>query len=270
MAIIALHSAATGLSALNTSLDVISNNLANLNTPGFKSSRANFQDLLYVERAQPGVQNGSGDQSPTGLYIGLGTRVTGTQNTFVQGPTISTDRPMDIAIDGLGFFRVKVEDRIGDGFAYTRSGNFTLNSDGELVLAGAKGRRLDPTIRVPDDAIPPISISANGEVFVSQPGQTEPQKIGDIQLAVFINPEGLKPIGENLFADTTASGPPILGVPATDQRGQLIQNHLEGSNVDPTRELIELIKTQRAFEMNSNTIRAADSTLQQVSNLRRS
>lgn len=269
MAIIALHSAATGLSALNTSLDVISNNLANLNTPGFKSSRANFQDLLYVEQAQPGVANGNGDQSPTGLYVGLGTRVTSTQQRFSQGPNIPTDRPTDVAIDGLGFFRVKVEDRIGGGFAYTRAGNFAVSSEGELVLANDQGRRLEPSIRIPDDAIPPISIRPNGEVYVNKPGQTQPEQIGTIEIAAFINPEGLQPLGENLYAESAASGPPIVGQPATDQRGALVQNALEGSNVDPTKELIELIKTQRAFEMNSNTIKAADATLQQVANLRR-
>lgn len=269
MAILALHSAATGLSALNTSLDVISNNLANINTPGFKSSRANFQDLLYVERSQPGVENANGDQAPTGLYVGLGTRVTSTQNNFAPGPPIQTNRPTDVTIDGLGFFRVKVEDRIGGGFAYTRAGGFAINSDGELVLASNTGRRLDPPIIIPSDAVPPIDIRDDGEVYINQPGQTEPQLIGRFQIAAFINPEGLRPLGDNLFAESPASGPPILGNPAEDQRGRLIQNTLEGSNVDPTRELIELIKTQRAFEMNSNTIRAADETLRDVSNLRR-
>lgn len=269
MAIIALHSAATGLSALNTSLDVIANNLANINTPGFKASRANFQDLLYMERAQPGVENSNGDQAPIGLYVGLGTRVTGTQASFAQGTLIDTGRPTDVAIEGLGFFRVKVEDQIGGGFAYTRAGAFTLNSNGELVLASHEGRRLDPVITIPDDAIPPVGISPNGEVFVNRPGQTEPTLIGTIEISAFINPEGLSPVGENLFVETVASGPPITGQPQTEQRGKLVQGALEGSNVDPTRELIELIKTQRAFEMNSNTIRAADETLKNVANLRR-
>ncbi|MGD9689072.1 MAG: flagellar basal-body rod protein FlgG [Phycisphaerales bacterium] len=268
MAVIALHSSATGLSALNTSLDVIANNLANVNTPGFKTSRANFQDLLYAERAQPGVENANGDQAPIGLYVGLGTRVTGTQVSFAEGPAIQTGRDTDVFIEGRGFFRVQVEDRIGGGFAYTRAGSFALNSEGELVLASDQGRRLDPPIVVPPDAIPPIQISPNGEVFVLQPGQTEPQLVGNIEIATFINPEGLRQLGENLFAESAASGPPNLGQPATEQRGVLRQDFLEGSNVDPTRELIELIKTQRAFEMNSNTIRAADETLRNVANLR--
>jgi flagellar basal-body rod protein FlgG len=269
MAIIALHSSATGLSALNTALDVISNNLANINTPGFKQSRANFQDLLYMERAQPGVENSNGDQAPIGLFVGLGTRVTGTQQSFAQGPPIDTGRPTDVSIEGLGFFRVRVEDNVGGGFAYTRAGSFTLNSDGELVLASHTGRRLDPPIAIPADAVPPIGIGPNGEVFVNQPGATEPTLVGTIQISAFINPEGLEPIGENLFIESAASGPPITGEPQTEQLGKLVQGTLEGSNVDPTRELIELIKTQRAFEMNSNTIRAADETLRNVANLRR-
>ncbi len=269
MAILALHSAATGLSALNTALDVISNNLANINTPGFKGSRANFQDLLYVEKSQPGVENGVGDQAPIGLYVGLGTRVAGTQNNFAPGTALPTNRETDVTIDGSGFFRVVVEDRLGGGFAYTRAGSFALNSNGELVLASDQGRRLDPPVTIPADAIPPISIRPNGEVYANLPGQTEPQVVGNIEIAAFINPEGLRTVGENLFIETPASGPPIQGVPATDQRGALLAGFLEGSNVDPTRELIELIKTQRAFEMNSNTIRAADETLRQVANLRR-
>lgn len=269
MAIAALHSSATGLSALNTALDVISNNLANVNTTGFKSSRANFADLLYAERAQPGVENANGDQSPIGLYVGLGTRVTGTQNSFEQGPAINTGRDTDIYIEGQGFFRVKVEDRIGGGFAYTRAGSFAINRQGQLVMASDQGRVLDPPITIPDDAIPPIRVTQDGEVFVLQSGQTEPQSVGNIEIATFINPEGLRSLGDNLFAESAASGPPNQGQPATNQRGVLRQEVLEGSNVDPTRELIELIKTQRAFEMNSNTIRAADETLRNIATLRR-
>ncbi len=216
MATIALHSAATGLSALNTALDVISNNLANVNTPGFKSSRANFQDLLYAERVQPGVENANGDRAPIGLYVGLGTRVSGTQSSFVEGPSIQ-GRDTDVFISGRGFFRVQVEDRIGGGFAYTRAGSFAVNSNGELVLATDRGRKLDPTITVPDDAIGPIQISAEGEVKVLRSGQTEPELIGNIEIATFINPEGLRTLGENLFAESVASGPAIIGQPAVEQ-----------------------------------------------------
>lgn len=196
MASIALQSAATGLSALNTRLDVIANNLANVNTPGFKASRANFQDLLYIERAQPGVENALGDRRPTGLYVGLGVKVSGTQNDFRQGDAINTSRPLDVMIDGLGFFRVRVEDELGS-FAYTRAGNFALNADGEIVLANDHGRRLDPPIQIPPDALQ-TKITADGRVQVLQPGQVEPAEVGQISLVAFVNPAGLKQIGENL------------------------------------------------------------------------
>lgn len=268
MAINALQSAATGLSALNTKLDVIANNLANVNTTGFKASRANFQDLLYIEKAQPGVENANGDQRPTGLYVGLGVKVSGTQVDFTQGAQIDTGRELDAMIEGIGFFRVQVENGLaGDGFAYTRAGNFTLNADGEIVMASDQGRRLQPTFTVPQDAIA-ISIDSNGRVSVLQPGDVTPTEIGQIELAAFVNPTGLKQVGENLFVETEASGPPILGNPGQENFGRIRQGRLETSNVDPAFELIELIRTQRAFEMNSNTIRAADETLRSVAQLR--
>src|SRR5690606_9379862 len=270
MAILALQSASSGLRAMSTNLDVIANNLANVNTPGFKSSRANFQDLLYVERMSPGVENANGDQRPTGLYIGLGTKVSGTQLNFEEGAAIPTGRPLDVRIQGAGFFQVQVEQaRSADQIAYTRAGNFALNADGEIVLANDQGRRLVPAIQIPDDHIPPISIESDGRVLVQQPGQAEPQEVGQIELANFINPAGLKQIGENLYVETVASGGPIEGGPGEDSFGSLIAGSLEASNVDPTRELIDLIRTQRAFEMNSQSIRAADESLQSVAQLGR-
>jgi flagellar basal-body rod protein FlgG len=268
MAVIALQSAASGLNALNTRLDVIANNLANTNTTGYKASRANFQDLLYVERAQPGVENANGDQRPTGLYVGLGVKVSGTQVQFSQGSPISTDNPLDLMIEGAGFFQVGVDDEFGGGTAYTRAGNFTLNSDGEIVLANDQGRRLEPGITL-DENIISIEIDRNGRVFVLRPGQTELEEVGQIQTATFINPAGLRQIGENLFVESAASGPPVVGEPGTDARGGIQQGLLESSNVDPTRELIELIRTQRSFELNSQTIRAADEALQAIGQLRR-
>jgi len=267
MANIALQSAATGLSALNTKLDVIANNLANVNTNGFKASRANFQDLLYIERAQPGVENAAGDRRPTGLYVGLGVKVSGTQVNFEQGPPVNTGKQLDVMIEGLGFFRVSVEDSIGGGAAYTRSGNFAVNSENDLVLANDQGRRLDPPIQIPTDALS-VTITPDGRVLVEQPGNTEPTDQGQIQLVNFVNPAGLKQIGENLFVETAASGQPIEGDPNTENFGSLKQGLLEGSNVDPTFELIEMIRTQRAFEMNSNSIRAADETLRSIAQLR--
>jgi len=269
MAITALHSASTGLTALSTQLDVAANNLANVNTDGFKSSRVNFQDLLYIEEAQPGVENANGDRRPTGLYVGLGVKVSGTQVDFSQGPLVNTGQDLDIAIEGNGFFQVQVEpDRASNGIAYTRAGSFTLNQDGEIVLANDQGRRLEPNITIPNDA-ESISISGDGQVFVQIPGSTDPQSIGQIELARFINRTGLKQIGENLFAETVASGPPTTDNPTQNGIGMLRQSFVEGSNVSPTRELIGLIRTQRAFEMNSQSIRTADEALQTIAQLRR-
>src|SRR6056297_3618788 len=179
MASIALQSASSGLRALSTRLDVTSNNLANVNTEGFKASRANFQDLYYVERQQPGVETATGDQRPTGLYVGLGVKVSGTQVDFEQGAPIETGNDLDVYIEGDGFFQVQVEDSIAPGgTAYTRAGNFTLNADGEIVLANSEGRRLVPGIQIPDDAIRPIEISADGRVWVREAGQEGLQEVG--------------------------------------------------------------------------------------------
>ncbi len=270
MAITALHSAATGLSALNTKLDVIANNLANVNTTGFRASRVNFQDLLYVEKAQPGVENANGDERPTGLYVGLGVKVAGTQVDFKQGAPVQTGRPLDLMIEGDGFFQVEVEQALGGGtgIAYTRAGFFTLNSDSEIVLASDEGRRLTPNITIPLDATD-ISISSDGRVFVLTADDATPQEVGQLEIAAFVNPAGLKQVGETLFVETGASGSPINGTPGEDQLGRIRSGMLENSNVDPTIELIELIRTQRAFEMNSQSIRAADEALRTIAQLRR-
>jgi len=269
VAILALQTAASGLTALNTQLDVVANNLANINTAGFKQSRANFQDLIYIERAQPGVENSNGDQRPTGLYVGLGVKVSGTQVNFEQGAPLTTNEPLDLMIDGIGFFQVRVQAETGNGgLAYTRAGNFSRNSNGEIVLANDQGRRLEPGITIPDDA-ESVSIDSTGRVFVTQPGDATATEIGQIEIAAFVNPAGLRQIGENLYVESSASGPPILGEPGSQNRGDIFQGRLEASNVDPTRELIELIRTQRAFEMNSQTIRTADETLRAIGQLKR-
>ncbi|MEZ6318164.1 MAG: flagellar basal-body rod protein FlgG [Phycisphaerales bacterium] len=269
MAINALHSAASGLNALNTQLDVISNNLANINTAGYKTSRANFEDLLYIERQQPGVENANNDQRPTGLYVGLGVKVSGTQQSFTQGSPEPTGNELDVLIDGRGFFQVQVEsETAAGGIAYTRAGNFTLNADGEIVLANNDGRRLEPTITVPADA-EGVDIATDGKIYARIPGDEAPQEIGQIEIATFINPAGLVQLGSNLWGESAASGPPITGNPSEENRGRLIQGQLERSNVDPTRELIGLMLTQRAFEMNSQSIRAADETLRTIGQLAR-
>jgi flagellar basal-body rod protein FlgG len=270
MAVHALNSSATGLSALSTQLDVIANNLANVNTNGYKASRANFQDLLYIEKEQPGVRNANGDQRPTGLYLGLGVKVSGTQQNFEQGPVQPTGNELDLMIDGEGFFKVRVSEEVAPGgVAYTRAGNFTLNAEGKIVLANDQGPILDPEISI-EDTFTKISISPDGRVMVGLNGEPEPQEAGQIELVKFINPAGLEQLGDNLWAETVASGTPIEGEAGTDGRGEILQNMLEGSNVDPMIELVKLIETQRAFELNSQAIKAADQLLQQVSNLRRS
>jgi flagellar basal-body rod protein FlgG len=268
MAIISLQSAASALSALNVSMDVTANNLANVNTAGFKSSRTNFQDLLYVEKAQPGVRNLNADQRPIGTYVGLGTMVSGTQLDFTQGSSVKGGK-LDLMIQGTGFFRVSVQDSLAPGgFAYTRNGQFALNADGDLVLASDQGRRLEPPINIAGDVLD-VSIDATGQVFIQRPGTAEPEQVGQLQLTNFVNPAGLKQLGENLYGETGASGPPIEGNPAEGPFGEVLQGVYENSNVDPTTELINLIRVQRAFEMNSNTIRTADQALQTISNLRR-
>lgn len=269
MAINALQSSASALSALNTALDVSANNLANVNTDGFKGSRVNFQDLLYIERAQPGATNAIGDQRPTGLYVGLGVRVSGTQLDFSPGAPRITNRDLDAMIDGQGFFQVKVEDSLGKGgMAYTRAGNFALNSEGQLVLANDVGRKLEPAIQFPTDARD-IKIGPDGKVTYVLSTDPTRQEAGTLQIATFANPAGLRQVGENLYVETEATGAPVTGDPGSNGRGKLVQNFLEASNVDPTRELIDLIRTQRAFEMNSQSIRAADDTLRSVAQIRR-
>ncbi len=268
MALIALYTSSTGLNAQATALDVIANNLANVNTEGFKSSRTLFQDLMYMERAQPGTENANGDQRPIGLYVGLGVKVAGTQLDFRTGSAIPTDRALDIMIEGNGFFQVEINDEVGEGIGYTRAGSFSLNSEGEFVLVTDQGRRLIPTITVPEGASNP-TISEDGIVSVMEPGQIEPSEIGQIEIATFINPQGLRQLGENLFLPSIASGDPSEGEPLEGGRGALRQGFVEGSNVNAVTELVNLIRTQRAFEMNSQVTQAADEVMQTVANLRR-
>lgn len=268
MAIIALHSAATGLRALSTQLDVISNNIANANNDGFKASRANFEDLFYHYYEQPGTQNEASDTRPVGVAVGLGTRISGTQLDLTQGSAIATGRQLDAYIEGAGFFQVKTPPGTGDGLAYTRTGKFFINENSELVLDGSEGYKLDPPITIPDNATN-ISIGSDGRVSVVLPGETAQQQVGTIQLARFVNPQGLIQLGSNLYQRSDASGDPVLANPGQDGTGSLRQGFVEASNVDPVKELVDLIKTQRTFELNSQSIQTADQMLQQISNLRR-
>ncbi len=266
MATVALHSAATGLSALSTNIDVIANNLANSNTTGFKSQRVNFEDLLYQELAQPGVENANGDQRPAGIFVGLGVRVANTDRNFEVGSPINTQRPLDIMVDGDGFFSVDIIQDEGTGIGYTRAGNFLINSDGELVLGNGDGPRLVPPITLPLNATD-VTISSDGIVTALVEGESV--EVGQIEISDFVNPNGLRSIGGNIYVETEASGPPIEGVPGQEGRGMILQGFLESSNVDPVQELVDLIKAQRAFEMNSQVVEAADESLQVVANLGR-
>ena len=268
MAITALHSAASGLRALSTQIDVVANNLANAETTAFKRSRVNFEDLMYLMLRQPGTANQAGDLAPSGIFVGLGTKISNTQLDLEQGSLESTNRPLDIGIQGNGFFAVKLMDGVGDGIGYTRNGNFFINDKNELVLGMGEGYRLVPPITIPS-GVTDINIGQDGTIQVSVPGQLNKRTIGQFQIAQFVNPQGLKLLGGSIYQATDSSGPPIVGQPGQNGAGTTMQSFLEASNVDPVKELVTLIKTQRAFELNSQSIQTADQALQTVANLRR-
>jgi len=268
MAITALNSAATGLRALSTRIDVVANNLANADTTAFKRQRCNFEDLMYLAMKQPGAQNASGELAPAGIFVGLGVKVSNTQLDLEQGSLESSGRQFDVGISGQGFFRVKIDPSIGDGAAYTRNGNFFVNNNNELVLGMGDGYRLDPPITIPPNSTE-INISGSGTVQVLQAGQIQKQTVGEIKLFQFVNPNGLNLLGSSLYQETDSSGNAAETRPGQDGAGQLLQGFLEGSNVDPVKELVTLIKTQRAFELNSQSIQTADQALQTIGNLRR-
>jgi flagellar basal-body rod protein FlgG len=254
--------------ALDEKLNVVANNLANINTQGFKRSRVNFEDLLYQVKREPGIPNADEEPIPHGILVGTGVKVSGTQLNFSPGAIDQTNKPLDIQIEGQGFFQVQtVQD--GDVItAYTRAGNFVQNAVGNVVLGNSDGSILEPPIVIPDDAIE-ISIGRDGDVRVRQQGSNTLNTVGQIELARFVNSEGLKQVGRNLYLETDASGPPLTAQPESDGLGATVQGALEMSNVDPVRELIDLITTQRAFELNSQAIQSADELLQIVANLKR-
>jgi flagellar basal-body rod protein FlgG len=268
MSVQTLYTAATGMEALQTRLDTIANNLANINTDGYKKSRCNFQDLFYRNEMLPGIQDNQGNYTPTGIAIGLGVRVSSTQTDFSQGPFRDTNRPLDVTIVGNGFFQVL--DPASGQILYTRTGNFNLNANGQIVVGSAlQGRELTPPITIPPDSTN-ITIGPNGIVSVLPPNQQNLTQVGQIQLVKFINPEGLLKLGENLYQQTDASGPPVVtDNPGNQGLGTLQQNMLEASNVEPVNELIDLITTQRAFELNAQAVQAGDQVLQLIANLRR-
>jgi len=268
MAITALNSAATGLRALSTRIDVVANNLANAETTAFKRSRVNFEDLMYLGLKQPGTTSGNGEVAPAGIFVGLGTKISNTQIDLEQGSMENTGRQLDVGIQGSGFFKLKILDSVGDGVGYTRNGNFFVNKDGELVLGMGDGYKLEPRITIPKGTTD-ISISQDGKVEATVAGQNRKVAIGQLQVSQFVNPQGLNLLGGSIYTQTDASGPPIDSKPGENGAGQISQGFLEASNVDPVKELVTLIKTQRAFELNSQSIQTADQALQTIGNLRR-
>jgi flagellar basal-body rod protein FlgG len=251
------------MQAQTLNIDVISNNLANVSTSGFKKSRADFQDLLYQTLRSPGVSSSADTQVPTGIQVGLGVRPAATQKMFSEGDFSHTKNQLDMAIEGNGFFQVTQPN--GD-IAYTRAGTFKLDSDGRIVTSD--GYPLEPEITIPADATS-VSIGSDGTVSAILPGQTQPSSIGNIELASFINPAGLNNIGRNLYTQSAASGDPATGTPGEDNFGSIAQGYLEMSNVSVVDEMVNMITAQRAYETNSKTIQASDEMLQTANNLRR-
>ena len=253
---LALWAAKTGLDAQNTRMAVIANNLANVSTTGFKAGRVSFQDLMYQNVQQVGAQSTQNTQYPTGLSLGTGVRLAATEKDYAQGSVLQTNGSLDMAINGLGFFQITMPDGT---LAYTRDGSFSLDSQGNVV--NASGYPLSPAITIPAGA-QSISIGADGTVSVTLPGSAKPTSVGQIQLATFVNDEGLQPTGNNLLVESAASGAPQVGTPGTSGIGTVQQGALETSNVNSVTELVNMIETQRAYEMNSKAINTVNQMLQ--------
>jgi flagellar basal-body rod protein FlgG len=254
----ALHIAKTGLDAQQTRMSVIANNLANVSTTGFKRSRPAFQDLLYETVAQPGAASSQNTELPSGLMLGIGVRTVATGKIFTPGGLTKTDSSLDMAIDGRGFFQVLMPD---GSTAYSRDGSFSMNSQGQLVTAS--GYQLDPAITIPAESLS-VTIGTDGTVSALVAGSSTPTQVGSVQLADFINPQGLQPVGENLYKETVSSGSPQAGTPGLNGIGTLLQGNLEASNVNVVEELVNMIETQRSYEMNSKAIKSVDEMLQFV------
>jgi flagellar basal-body rod protein FlgG len=257
----ALWTAATGMQAQQMTLDVISNNLANVQTAGFKRSRVDFQDLVYEILQAPGASSAQGQEVPSGFQVGHGARAVATQRLFIKGDLQQTGNTLDLAIEGDGFFQVETPS--GDT-GYTRAGAFKKNSQGQLVTSD--GFAVQPQITIPQNAIS-VTVGVDGTVSVVQAGQAQPQTVGTIELARFINPAGLQSQGRNLFLPTQASGDAIPGTPGRDGLGTLLQGFVESSNVNVVEEMVGMITTQRAYEINSRAIRTADEMMQTANNL---
>lgn len=259
----ALQIAATGMQAQQLNVEVISHNIANMRTTGYKRMRPEFQDLLYQNIRAPGASSSeSGTILPSGIQIGMGVKTASTYRILTQGDLTNTEKELDLAIRGEGFFQVQMPD---GQTAYTRSGAFSLDANGQLVTQ--EGYRIEPSITIPSNARQ-ISINTSGEVQVLIDGQTAPQSAGTLQLAKFVNRAGLEAIGDNLFLETPSSGTPNAGNPNADGIGSILQNFLESSNVNAVTEISELIAAQRAYEMNARVISAADEMMSATANLR--
>jgi flagellar basal-body rod protein FlgG len=253
---LALWAAKTGLDAQNTQMSVIANNLANTNTTGFKSDRAAFQDLMYQNVQQVGAQSTQNTQYSTGLTLGTGVRIAATEKSYTQGSVLQTAGNLDMAISGLGFFQITMPDGT---LSYTRDGSFSMDAQGNVVTAS--GYPLSPAITIPANA-QSVSVGTDGTVSVTIPGSAKPTTVGQIQLATFINVQGLQPSGNNLLVESASSGAPQVGTPGTGGNGTLQQGSLETSNVNTVTELVNMIQCQRAYEMNSKAITTTDAMLQ--------
>lgn len=259
----ALNIAATGMMAQQLNVEVVSNNIANMNTTGFKRQRAQFQDLIYQNLERPGATSSSaGNVAPLGVQVGVGVKAGAIGRVTLQGNMARTENAYDLAIAGRGYFQVQTPQ--GET-AYTRAGNFAVNADGQLV--SEDGYPVEPAVTVPQDALQ-VTVSSDGVVSAAIQGQTEPSVLGQLELAAFVNPAGLEAIGDNLFLETPASGAPQVGAPASAGFGLLQQGFLETSNVNAVEEISALIVAQRAYEMNARVITAADDMLQTASQLR--
>jgi flagellar basal-body rod protein FlgG len=253
--------AKTGMEGQQAKLDSIANNLANVGTNGYKRGGVVFEDLMYDNLRQAGAASGEQSQLPTGLQVGLGSRVAASTRNYAQGNLQNTGNQLDLAVKGAGFFQVQLPDGTT---GYTRDGAFQLDASGQIVTAA--GHALQPGLTIPANA-QTVTVAADGTVSITVAGQATSQQVGQIQLATFVNPAGLEARGQNLFAETAASGTPNAAAPGTDGHGSLLQGHVEGSNVNVVEELVAMIATQRAYELNSKAIQTTDQMLQRLGQL---
>ncbi len=258
-----IYTAATGMEAQQLFMDTISNNLANVNTTGFKRMKAEFQDLMYQNLKEPAARNAEGGVAPAGIEVGMGVRPAATQRIFEQGSINSTTNPMDMAIQGEGFFQISLPD---GQIAYTRDGSFKVSADGSIVTSS--GFFVEPQMTVPEGAHT-FEVDGYGRATVILPGENESTEIGQLELARFINPGGLRAMGNNLFVSTEASGEPMIALPGEEGLGSIMQGALEASNVQVVEEMVNMISAQRAFEISSKSIQAGEEMLQVANNIKR-